>query len=727
MNDPIFRAMRNQWDPPPALLSRLEEALAADAVPTSASPPPPPAPPFQPARRRLPRRYAALSAVAACIVVALAVVWVSQPASGPPPYPPASTEASRTGESDRAPSTATPADPATYSEVYQAVQGAWDAAKTKSETRGAPMAEAMSADSVSAEGASPASAAGTGINESVDFSETNVQVEGIDEGDIVKTDGSFLYVASKNEVVILEAAGDRTAEVARIEAKAQESIDPEAPLATDGSVIDLMLSGSTLVVLLQEYTPRTLENLGESSSTSVVFDATMTKALLYDVANPNEPRYLTAIGQSGSYRTSRLLEGIVYLVTAYPLLNGETLVEDDPATFAPLALDDGAVAPVPASSIAIPAAYDSPTYAVAGAIDVAKGESVGRQAVLGGAETVYMSAQNLYLATADYSAYEAWTTDPDGRPREPDAQSTAPDQPQTAIIRIALNGGDLGLAAQSAVPGTLINQFALDEFEGHLRLAVNQIADPGTGESIWSWPNRATLLVLDVDLAPVGSIPELVVDESIQSVRFDGSVGYVVTFRQVDPLFAIDLANPTRPQVMSALKIPGFSTYLHPWANGRLLGFGRNTDDDGGENGLKLTMFDTADPYNVTELTTEAFTGDESIALSDHRAVWVDAERNLIGLPVVSWGPTGTVEQYLVYGWSEATGFKREATLSLDELSAYAGNADVRGVQVGDSLYVCSAAAAEVFSLASFEKVGSAAINEFDEESYWGTYNDIYW
>jgi uncharacterized secreted protein with C-terminal beta-propeller domain len=139
------------------------------------------------------------------------------------------------------------------------------------------------------------------------------------------------------------------------------------------------------------------------------------------------------------------------------------------------------------------------------------------------------------------------------------------------------------------------------------------------------------LYVLDADLQVAGSITDLAQDEVIYSARFDGDIGYFVTFRQVDPLFAVDLSNPKAPVVLSALKIPGFSEYLHLWSDGRLFGLGRDADVETGRAGrMKLSMFDTSDPADVTERKTLLLDSDYSAALYNHKAILISRDKNLI-------------------------------------------------------------------------------------------------
>ena len=517
---------------------------------------------------------------------------------------------------------------------------------------------------------------------------TNVQVAGIDEGDIVKTDGSYIYIARGREVIVVRADGAATHRVATLDLSAKTT--PDELLA--GPVMDMMIDKTTLVVLSHAMTGD-IGNWSKAGGSSMTLQATTLKATFFDIADPTNPKQLSQLTQSGAYLQSRLSDGVLYLVSSY-WVNGGGVVMTEPGTFVPCV--DAGSGPVPvAPSDVYPMPYvQSPAYSVVTAIDVATRQVLGEQAVLGYAGTIYMSEANLYLTSGQ------WFYPGDGS--SPTAKVTIPGYKgqfqgaQTNLVRIGLHGGRLSVDAEGAVAGDLVNQFALDESDGYLRVATTW---QGTEDN--NWASYASLWVLDPKLKVVGSIPQLVKGESIQSVRFVGSVGYVVTYLQRDPLFAIDLSKPTKPEVRGALKIPGFSTYLHPFTDGLLLGVGVNTDDQGNQlkDGVKLSMFDVRDPYNVRELATSPVAASYTEVSGNHKAAFVDSERGLVGLPVVKWSEgtkdgqpamTGTWD-YKLYGW---TGKEFTAVTSID-LLAGTGKAlenipdtSARGLEVDGVLYV---------------------------------------
>ncbi|MDR3202015.1 MAG: beta-propeller domain-containing protein, partial [Bifidobacteriaceae bacterium] len=464
-----------------------------------------------------------------------------------------------------------------------------------------------------------------------------------------------------------------------------------------------------------------------NASVYVEFEAAQTVALLYDVSNPAAPVAVGSFSQSGAHTASRLRDGRLYVVSQYTVASTGAVESNRPETFVPLLDGPEGSQIMPPADIHITPEPSAPTYSVVTAVDVARRERLGQEAVLGGSETVYMSDANLYLASSVYSGPGAVAESGD-LARFPGSEEAFAADAVTRLVRVDLAARGLAVAAEGTVPGTLINQFALDEHAGRLRLAVTvsgTVPVSSDGDVAGEWADWAALDVLDLDLRPVGSIPSLVEGESVQSVRFDGDVGYVVTFKQVDPLFAVDLAEPDNPKVMSALKIPGFSTYLHPYADGRLLGLGMDGDAAGGIDGLKLAMFDTSDPFDVTETAKARIGFDESPALANHKAIMVEPGRNLIGFPALGWDRDGFPEaSYRGYGYDRAAGFSKRAELPVSgEKTGYSDGRDyhsdnwdrwqaLRGLHAGDFLYVCTPATVQVFELDGFGQVAQLVIAE---------------
>ncbi|MDR1186645.1 MAG: beta-propeller domain-containing protein [Bifidobacteriaceae bacterium] len=700
MTDEIFRAMREQMKPSPELVNRLNGRLQAEALggdgraassngaqPSQTQPSqtqPGHVPPIKARRRaagaRPKRRRSTTWLVAAASVAAVALVGTVVYATVRGPKLDATKPAVEPVE-----------QPLDYDAVYAALERTWQDDGARGGGWG--VTEDSAAAPEAAAGAMDADAYTSRTSGQSDYTGTNVQVEGIDEGDIVKTDGETIFVASGTEVVLIKADGAATKEIARIDTVASTDAATDASADATGqeswaAISDLMLHGSTLAVVLgrTEYVPGPVTPVEEDGRLVGVpdpywsYEESTTTVVLYDVSRPSEPRQLTSFGQDGSYQASRLADGKLYLVSNYWVGDESTTDPADPATFAPcLAVDDEQEVMAP-SDLAIWEKPNGAEYVVMTAIDLGSRERISELAVLGGSEVVYMSQDNLYLASTEWEA-EGLNAFLEQFGFSGGSYSTV-----THLMRVSLADGQLALAAQGSVPGRPVDQFALDEYESNLRIATTVDGDWEGGT-----PTHAALFVLNQDLTMVGEIPELMRDESIQSVRYMGATGYVVTFRQTDPLFAIDLADPAAPQVMSALKIDGFSAYLHPWGEDRLVGLGYAGNATGLTGGMKLAVFDISDPFDVTVSSSLPVEAESSAALDDHRAVYADPARSMIGFPALSYGQTDVEWGYLVYVADSNGDFEPKASLDLTGMwTEDWPKGELRGLRVGDHFYVCA-------------------------------------
>ena len=710
MNDKIFGEMAEQMRPSEELQRKLAERLEA-AEPANAAEDAPMTPPADEPRRTrhatvLPIRARWLAVAAAAVLATALVVSTtvtqrpaveSEPAAGPAPTPTPAASASPAG----APASA-------YADLYRQVAQL----REKMVVVGpGDYVEYTGSEKVLPVPAGPVGAADTGgqaVPQPVAgqaATQTNVQVAGVDEADIVKTDGRRIYVATGSKIAIVDATGATTSQLATIDLA--ETLKTQLNWSTAlGPVSELMLSGSTLIAMVVEYAPLTTDSgISPSSrwtafnpSQWIAFGAVRTRAVAYDVSDPAHPRHLFTHTQSGGYLSSRLSDGVFYLLSDYELNQPGDIKAGDPKTFVPLVGGDEPE-PVGPDRVHVLSGAGAPEYTVIAAISVADGDQLGAQAILGHTDTIYQSTENLYLVSYD------WQNKVPAAQRKAAGVSGVNLYSATDLTRIQLDGGKLTLAAQTKIPGQVLNQFALDEYEGHLRIAVNVSGDRG-GEA---WANRAALYVLDQKLAIVGALPTLAKNEQVQAVRFDGPVGYVVTFEQVDPLFAINLSNPAKPKVSSALKIPGFSNYLHVWSDGQLLGLGVAGDNQGQTQGLKLSMFNVSDPFKVTEEKSRKVSYDYSEALDNHKAVLVDQARNLIGFSVVSWD--SGVQNYLMFSYDGKKGFTARATLKAGTLAPTDSDImPVRGLIIGDAIYLCSANGVQAYALDSYTQLARLSL-----------------
>lgn len=517
-----------------------------------------------------------------------------------------------------------------------------------------------------------------------DATHTNTQYANVDEADVVKTDGTHLYIlnADKRQVTIVKADGENTAKLARIDI---------APADGKAQILNMYYCDNRLVVLYQD-------SMQYSSGTMRGYDCIalsytcVTRAAVYDVSDRANPRHLTTLGQDGVLVDSRMVNGVLYLVTNHSVL--EKADEKKPQTFVPSLYVDDTCEPVAEEGLCISAEPDKTDYALVTASAIT-GE-VGRlseKAVFGsGSGIVYANTEHLMVATPHSKSTTKEEKQADGRVREIYEHRTS-----TALNLFSIKDGQVTFLADTVIDGLLDGQFAIDEYNGYFRIAATRSYSkrqriieqrtPGDNDTVSSYFTNVddnALYVLNGALKEVGRIDEMAEGEQVKSVRFSGDIGYVVTFRQTDPLFAIDLSDPTAPRVLSALKITGFSEYLHPYSAGRLMGFGYAGTEDGINGRLKLTMFNTEDPCNVTvhsslDLPAMIY---HSEALYDHHAILVDSRRAMIGFPA----QTENGSRYALYTYSESSGFTLVKTF---KWNTAVFSAQTRGIFIGERFYLC--------------------------------------
>jgi uncharacterized secreted protein with C-terminal beta-propeller domain len=508
-----------------------------------------------------------------------------------------------------------------------------------------------SRDSAAAEPSAPATSAATGSGDEGSFSTTNVQEVGVDEPDIVKTDGTRIVTVANGVLSVVDAAsGQRTGSV---------------PLDADnGYPTDFLLAGDKAIVFGSAW----IEATGDGSSDSRIGIwapgrqlATITEV---DLSNPASPAIGATLRADGWYVTSRLTDGTVRVVlrsepTQLPFVypqstaaedraeqsNREVIEESTLEDWLPsyeLTAADGA--DISHGLLAGCDAVNAPTeFAGFGTLSVLTfdtGQTLGdgdAVSVLAAGDTVYASTDHLYVATNSY-------IDPLVIDQDPAAATERWNEDySTSIHAFDIAGSDPAkYLASGNVPGYLVNQFAMSEQEGKLRAATTN-GVPWSSEE----QSESSITVLEQQgdtLAAVGTVADMGKGERIYSVRYDGDVAYVVTFRQTDPFYTVDLSDPTAPRVVGELKIPGYSSYLHPIGDGLVIGVGQSASDEGRTQGTKVTLFDVSDLTAPTELATWSLPNSGSSVEWDHHAfLYWPATKQLV-LPVNEWPLTGNYE-----------------------------------------------------------------------------------
>ncbi len=462
------------------------------------------------------------------------------------------------------------------------------------------------------------------------YSTTNIQVEGVDEPDHVKTDGTYIYTITESEVVIVRAYKPEDAGV----------IKRFQPV---GQPLTLFLYDSShLVVISTIYS----DDSSWPRPTDVGIE-------VFDINEPAIPQLSQRVTVEGEYVGARLIESHLYLLTS-------SWVTDENGTIVLPSVDMGGVERViPANTIYYDAGtYDNGfRYTLALGLDIADPEAVPTiETFLGGTScsVVYTSLTNLYIACTRYPTFPwNWRMS------------------NTVIHRFKIAEGHAAYKTSGQVPGYLINQFALDEFRGHLRVATTSWT-PSTSEndqSSQTWTQASNVFILNLHLDIQGRLEGLAPGEQIYSVRFMEETGYLVTFYKTDPLFVIDLNNPTQPQLLGELEVTGYSDYLHPLDDQHLLGIGKDVavsqdNDWWWYQGVKLSIFDVTDRCNPLESLRLVLgvRGTESEILHDHKAILIDTARNLLVIPLLlAEHPENTTDppphQFGDYIWQGAAVF----------------------------------------------------------------------
>ena len=598
-----------------------------------------------------------------------------------------------------------------YDEVAEALRSVWYDTGRYGYATGAGVAveEALAVDSASSVEYDAAAAEPT-ANAAVtagagDYSGTNVQVAGVDEGDIVKTDGEYIYILRSFDLIIVKADGDATDEddIVSVTNTGEYNYVEEMPgydyywSSCEKCCEEMYVSGDRLAIVSYLYDYKDYEDedgqWGYEDNNHLCLD-------IYDISDRTAPVLLAELGQDGWSMESRMMDDTVYLISSYYVYEQG----DDPVTYCPCFYAGSTAEAALPGDIAILPEVGSSEYTVIGAYCLTDGTRTDSLCLLGGSDTVYMTGETLYLAGTVYCS-EAL----ESRKESVYTVESYLSGQVTELVRIDLDGS-LDADACGSVPGALDSQFSMDAYDGYLRLVTTEsgsrwrtYTDEEYGFVNYEWDDSYgsnALFVLDADLTVVGSIEGLAEDEFIYSARFDGEIAYFCTYRNTDPLFAVDLSDPEAPVVLSELKITGFSDYLHTWDEGLLFGLGMEADEEtGGTTDMKLVMFDTSDSKDVTVADTALLDESWSIALYNHKACLISAEKDLICFPAGS--------SFYVYGYTAEEGFVRRGCIDL-EINSY----DARALYIGSCLYIADTQAVYVLDLGSMQTVAELSLPE---------------
>jgi len=623
-----------------------------------------------------------------------------------------------------------------------------------------PAPQAAVAESAGAKGVNTLSAPST--VGSADHSTTNVQVAGVDEPDFVKNDGKYIYVISGPTLAIVDVY---PAASASIVSKTEIGDTPR----------DLFIDGDRLVLFTVGTDTAAADDSPDVSSQDEAMpyyyqsSLPVTHAIFYDISDRAHPKVIKDYTIDGDYIDARLIGTNLYLVTR------EQISPYDMDRIAVPAVHEGT------KTVIAPDVYyfDNPerqyAFTTISSYDTSSaGEKEAKTYLVGSGNILYVSENAMYITYQKYNNViypmraqpaiasagpisilkESGTGSASGSGVAGGAAASSPvlwedfnkmndaekqafiadmknaeqeaikkqeiDQTTTAIHKIAISGGSIAYVARGEVPGSLKNQFAMDEHDGNLRVATT--SNVYTTRGSYEYNN---VFVLDSGMKTIGSLTHIAEQEQIYATRFIGDRLYMVTFKRVDPFFVIDLSTPASPKILGKLKIPGYSDYLHPYDATHIIGIGKETgtNDWGGVStkGLKLALFDVSDVEHPTQIDKVEIgdAGTDSAVLSDHKAFLFDKAKNLLVIParVVTNQPaitdkTGLVQPNIwygayVFGVTPETGFVLRGTVEhgTGGTSYYwygSSNAEVkRSLYIGDVLYTLSSKQIKANSLSA--------------------------
>ncbi len=518
----------------------------------------------------------------------------------------------------------------------------------------------------------PAMKTGAVESGAADYSTTNIQVEGVDEADFVKNDGKFIYVLAQNKLVIIDA-------FPAAEAKTLSTI------TIDGIPADMFINDDRLIVFTQE--DAQVMVIPEYDYRPMPRYTQKTNALIYDISDRKKPVQVSNYSINGNYFQSRMIGDYIYFIVKDSVYYSNEFV-DVPS------IKRGQVKIMSPDIYYFDNPEQNYIFHTIASVNIKSEKINAKSFMMGYSDNLYVSENNIYITykknqpilyyeaqreerfykvvvpqlpkdaqekifairDSKLTSSEKWDKissileDTYNNMTENEKQDyarnvekaveeyetkLAQERDITVIQKINVNKGDIEYKTKGEAPGSLLNQFSMDESGDNFRVATTSQIWTGKGSKQYN-----NVYVMDKDLGITGKLEEIAPDERIYSTRFIGNRLYMVTFKRIDPLFVIDLSDPKAPKILGELKIPGFSDYLHPYDENHIIGVGKETADNqwGGTSikGVKLSLFDVSDVSNPKQLDTYEIgaSGTDSEALRDHKAFLFDKKKNLLVIPI---------------------------------------------------------------------------------------------
>lgn len=532
----------------------------------------------------------------------------------------------------------------------------------------------------------------TNDSASKNFSSTNTQEETVDEGDIIKTDGSYIYKVMKlynHETGMINAHLTITkADNGKL--TTMSSIDLDTVIKyNDDEMVDFQefyLHKNKLYLLFAK---------SDYSDTSLTNNETV--IVIYDLADKEQPKKVKTLTQSGYFESSRISDGYLYTMSNFC----ETSLEDKMKYKQYIPSINNKL--IPCNRIYYPTDILMDTTHVVTSLNLNEPDDfTDTKAIPTNGNSYYVSDSSIYFYTTSYG-----------------------DITKTEIMKLNYKKGKLSAGNSATISGYLYDSFALNEYNGFLRVVATipannfsllrgatvdmEVAEIAPEPTVVK-ENVNALYILDENMELAGKISGIAPGETIQSARFMGDIGYFVTFRNMDPLFSVDLSNPQKPEIIGSLKISGFSSYLHFYDKNLMLGIGQEVDPKTQEwLGLKLSMFDISNPSDVTE--QDKYIIENSVmsdALYNHKAIMIDPEKNIFGF---AYGAS-TYKQYYEYKYYYAT-YTYDKEEGFIETAKYRINDDeydynsIRGIYIGDYFYLTTNRSITSYKIGSEQSIST--------------------
>lgn len=566
---------------------------------------------------------------------------------------------------------------------------------------------------------------GTSTSNNKEYSTTNIQVENVDEADITKTDGDYIYSLSENKVIITDVRDEaQIKKVAEIEQTDSNTFPTE-----------LILYQNKLIIISEKL---------KSTSSYFYNNNNKTIVSIYDISNKEQPKEIKNYQLEQAYYTSRCIDGKLYVIASGSLREEN----DEIVTYY---YENGKQIDPGYGSIKRIKDIDTDCQTILSMQNLNQIEQpVKVNSYLMNVENAYVSENNIYLLEEKYEGYNnvpkissifGWKGILGAFPQEYNRDEQI--GTYTNIYKFnLLEDGSIQYDKKAKEKGQTINQFSIDEYEENLRIALYD-------------SEGSRIAIFNNEMKKIGETPKLAEGEKMYSSRFLGNKAYLVTYKTVDPLFVVDLSNPRDPQVLGELKIPGYSTYLHPYDENHLIGIGMQTEEKVNRNssgriistssvitGMKMALFDVTDVNNPIQISDTIISDSRttSAILTNHKALLFSKEKELLAIPVNNYTEDFEVENtsnnyesivnsytdykkdyvsegYFVYNINLTNGFTLKGTITHEKTEskyAYYNNASrlLRGLYIDDNLYTVSEDYIKVNRLNDLQEISQLKIKE---------------